>query len=59
MWKINPQCLETAVEYVLHSTGLIVAVDLFGQPADLKEIRQIADRYKLLQSDCKMQSGRR
>lgn len=51
-YNISPQSLETAVEYVLHNTDLkprvVVAVDLFGQPADFNRIRQIADKYKLL-----------
>lgn len=51
-YNISPQSLETAVEYVLENTNLnpkaIVAVDLFGQPADFVKIRQIAQKYKLL-----------
>lgn len=51
-YNISPQSLEAAVEYVLNNMDLkprvIVAVDLFGQPADFKEIRRIADRYNLL-----------
>lgn len=51
-YNISPQSLEATVEYVLNNTNLrpkvIVAVDLFGQPADFNEIRRIADRYNLL-----------
>ena len=51
-FNICPQSLEAAVEYVLQNTELnpraIVAVDLFGQPAEFREIRRIADRYGLL-----------
>ena len=51
-YNISPQSLETAIEYVLHHTDLrprvIVAVDLFGQPAEFDQVRQIANRYGLL-----------
>lgn len=51
-YNISPQSLEQAIEYVLHYTNLkprvIVAVDLFGQPADYEKVRRIADRYELL-----------
>lgn len=51
-YNISPHSLETAIEYVIHNTNLrprvIVAVDLFGQPADFCRIRQIADKYSLL-----------
>lgn len=51
-YNISPQSLEYAVDYVLQNTKLeprvIIAVDLFGQPADFKNIRQIADKYNLL-----------
>lgn len=51
-YNISPQSLEQAIEYVLHHTNLnprvIVAVDLFGQPADYEKVRRIADRYELL-----------
>ena len=51
-YNMNPESLETAVKYVIQHTRLrpkvIVAVDLFGQPADYERIRQIADRYGLL-----------
>ena len=51
-YNMNPESLETAVKYVIQHTRLrpkvIVAVDLFRQPADYERIRQIADRYGLL-----------
>lgn len=51
-YNISPERLETAVAYVIQNTDLrprvIVAVDLFGQPADYVSLRQIADKYALL-----------
>lgn len=51
-YNISPESLDTAIKYVLQHSGLrprvIVAVDLFGQPADYGQIRKIADRYGLL-----------
>ena len=51
-YNISPQSLEQAIQYVLEKTNLnprvIVAVDLFGQPADFEQIRKIAARYGLL-----------
>ncbi len=51
-YNISPQSLERAIEYILENTNLnpkvIVAVDLFGQPADFIQIRKIADKYNLL-----------
>lgn len=51
-YNINPQSLEKAIVHILQNTDLkprvIVAVDLFGQPADYEQIKQIADRYDLL-----------
>ena len=50
-YNINPQSLEKAIVHILQNTDLkprvIVAVDLFGQPADYEQIKQIADRYDL------------
>lgn len=50
-YNISPKSLETAIKYVLQRTCLkpkvVVAVDLFGQPADYEQIQQIADRYGL------------
>lgn len=51
-YNISPESLEKAIEYVIHHTDLrprvIVAVDLFGQPAEYDRIRTIAERYHLL-----------
>jgi dTDP-4-amino-4,6-dideoxygalactose transaminase len=51
-YNISPESLETAIRYVRENTDLkpriIVAVDLFGQPADFDKIRQIAEQYNLL-----------
>lgn len=51
-YNISPESLETAIRYVMENTNLkpkvIVAVDLFGQPADFDKIRQIAEQYNLL-----------
>lgn len=51
-YNISCESLRDAIEYVIHHTKLqpraIVAVDLFGQPADYQEIQKIADRYNLL-----------
>lgn len=51
-YNINVDSLEKAIRYVLESTNLIpkviIAVDLFGQPADYNRIRKIADKYGLL-----------
>ncbi len=51
-FNISVQALEEAVLYIINNTDLkprvIIAVDLFGQPADYPEIRKIADKYNLL-----------
>ena len=51
-YNISPQSLENVIQYVIEKTDLtpkvIVAVDLFGQPADYVQIRQIADKYGVL-----------
>lgn len=51
-YNISPDSLESAVIRVLEDGSLtpraIVAVDLFGQPADYGRIRAIADKYHLL-----------
>ncbi len=51
-YNISPESLERAIEYVVQHTDLtprvVVAVDLFGQPAAYDEIRKIAKRYNLL-----------
>lgn len=51
-YNMNPESLEKAIQYVMRSTKLkprvIIAVDLFGQPADYPQIREIAQKYELL-----------
>lgn len=51
-YNISADSLREAIEYVLHHTDLkpraVVAVDLFGQPADYEAVRQAADKYGLL-----------
>jgi dTDP-4-amino-4,6-dideoxygalactose transaminase len=51
-FNISPKSLDEAVQYVIENTDLtpkvVVAVDLFGQPADFKSIREIADKYNML-----------
>lgn len=51
-YHISPESLEQAIQHVFRTTELkprvIVAVDLFGQPADYVKLRRIADRYHLL-----------
>ena len=51
-YNISPQGIEQAIMYVMEHTDLkprvIIAVDLFGQPAEYEQIVQIADKYNLL-----------
>lgn len=51
-FNIDPSSLETAVEKVLEGGVLtpkaVVAVDLFGLPADFNGVRSVADKYGLL-----------
>lgn len=51
-YNISADSLKSAIEYVIQNTDLrprvIVAVDLFGRPADYQAIRQIAQQYGLL-----------
>ena len=51
-FNISVNALEEAVIYTINNTNLkpkvIIAVDLFGQPADYPGIREIADKYNLL-----------
>lgn len=51
-YNISPESLEAAVEYVMQHTDLrpkaVIAVNLFGQPAEFGKIRQIAEKYELL-----------
>lgn len=50
-YNMSPESLENAIRFVTGQTDLqprvIIAVDLFGQPADYGKIRKIADRYHL------------
>ena len=50
-WNISPDLLEEAIVDRMKKTGkkpkAIVAVDLFGMPARLPEIMQIADNYDI------------
>lgn len=51
-YNLSPASLEQAIQHILQTTDLrprvIIAVDLFGQPADFRRIKVIADRYSLL-----------
>ncbi len=51
-YNMSADSLERAVRYVQNATDLrprvIIAVDLFGQPADYDKIRPIAQKYDLL-----------
>lgn len=51
-YNISPQSLEKAIRHVIQNTDLkpraVIAVDLFGQPADFEPIGKIADKYGLL-----------
>lgn len=51
-YNISALSLEKAVQYIIQKTDLrpsvVIAVDLFGQPADFKQIREVADKYHLL-----------
>lgn len=51
-FNISPECLEQAIQKILLEGKLkpkvIVAVDLFGQPADYDKIYQLAEKYRLL-----------
>ena len=51
-YNISPQSLEQAIQYVLEKTNLnprvIVAVDLFGQPADYDAIKPICEKCKII-----------
>ena len=51
-FNISVSSLEEAIIYTINNTYLIpkviIAVDLFGQPANYPKIRKIADKYNLL-----------
>lgn len=50
-YNMSSESLERAIQYVIEHTSLqpkvIIAVDLFGQPANFDRIRKIADKYHL------------
>lgn len=50
-YNLNPICLEKTVLQVLaegkYTPKAVIAVDLFGQPAEYKEIRRICQKYGL------------
>ena len=49
---INPETLEMDIEQIkdkiTERTKAILAVDVFGHPMDIKRLREIADRHKLI-----------
>lgn len=51
-YNISAESLEKSIEYVLQGTDykpkVVVAVDLFGQPADYEAIRKVTNKYDLL-----------
>lgn len=51
-YNMNPASLEKAIQRVLsegvYTPKVVVAVDLFGQPADYPAIKQICQKYNLL-----------
>ena len=51
-FNIDPNSLENSVGYVLDNTELkptvVIAVDLFGQPAEYPELKKICNKYGLL-----------
>lgn len=51
-FNISVESLEEAIQNVIHEGKLVpkvvIAVDLFGQPADFPEIRKITQKYNLL-----------
>lgn len=51
-FNISPQALENTIELFLKEGKLtpkvVVAVDLFGQPANYPELKKIAEKYNLL-----------
>lgn len=51
-FNLSPESLEEAIQNVIREGKLVpkvvIAVDLFGQPADYPEIRKITQKYNLL-----------
>ena len=64
-FTLNPESLETTIREYLslpaasrHTLKAVIAVHLYGQPADLPAIQRIADRYGLvLIEDCAQSHG--
>jgi perosamine synthetase len=55
IWTINPEAVEAAIT---PKTVGIIAVDVFGQPADFDELRAIADKHGLwLMEDAACSAG--
>lgn len=50
-YNISAESLERTIQHILQESDLkprvVVAVDLFGQPADFEQIRKIANKYNL------------
>jgi dTDP-4-amino-4,6-dideoxygalactose transaminase len=50
-WNIDPELLEKAIKDRYHKTGkypkAIIPVHLYGMPAKMNEIREIADHYQI------------
>ena len=50
-YNVDPNKLENAINSVIaekkYNIKAVIAVDLFGQPADFDKIRKICDKYKL------------
>ncbi len=50
-WNMDPMLLETGIEERISATGrkpkAIIAVDLYGMPARLEDIKKIAERYEI------------
>lgn len=51
-FNISPESLEKAIQSVINEGKLVpkavIAVDLFGQPADFPQVRKITEKYNLL-----------
>lgn len=51
-FNIDPKSLEKNIEYVIKNTDLkpkvVIAVDLFGQPAEYPKLKEICGKYDLL-----------
>lgn len=51
-FNIDPNSLEKNIEYIVENTNLkpevVIAVDLFGQPAEYSKLKKICSKYNLL-----------